>query len=227
MAGGKIKLSENSGGVDTVGFAAPENVTGDLIWTLPSADGDSGQVLSTNGSQVLGWQDPDSGPKGETGATGEAGSGWKVVTNPSNVPYPSVIGDLLQVACDGVQIPDSNWNPVDIPKGSIVKGINTVMGLMWDTVPQMNILGETGAQGETGAAGPSTHISTTSPTGWTPYTFPNASTASPGYIVGDCWFDSTGTWGQQGATGGGVLWICNRVAGMSYWAGVGFYGYSA
>ena len=54
MSGGKIKLAENSGGMDTVGFAAPETVTGDLIWTLPSVDGAAGQVLSTNGSQVLG-----------------------------------------------------------------------------------------------------------------------------------------------------------------------------
>ena len=40
-----------------MGFEAPESVTGDLIWKLPSAAGTSGQVLSTNGSKVLAWED--------------------------------------------------------------------------------------------------------------------------------------------------------------------------
>lgn len=38
-----------------VGFKAPATITTNRIWTLPSADGTSGQVLSTNGSGVLSW----------------------------------------------------------------------------------------------------------------------------------------------------------------------------
>jgi hypothetical protein len=38
-----------------VGFKAPATVSADKIWTLPSADGTSGQVLSTNGSGTLSW----------------------------------------------------------------------------------------------------------------------------------------------------------------------------
>jgi trimeric autotransporter adhesin len=38
-----------------VGFAAPATVGTNRIWTLPAADGTSGQVLSTNGSGTLSW----------------------------------------------------------------------------------------------------------------------------------------------------------------------------
>jgi hypothetical protein len=38
-----------------VGFKSPATVTTNRIWTLPSADGTSGQTLSTNGSGTLSW----------------------------------------------------------------------------------------------------------------------------------------------------------------------------
>ena len=38
-----------------VGFKAPGTVSTNRIWTLPSADGTSGQVLSTDGSGTLSW----------------------------------------------------------------------------------------------------------------------------------------------------------------------------
>ena len=38
-----------------VGFKAPATITSNRIWTLPAADGTTGQVLSTNGSGVLSW----------------------------------------------------------------------------------------------------------------------------------------------------------------------------
>lgn len=44
--------SDNS---NYVGFKAPATVAADKIWTLPSADGTNGQVLSTNGSGTLSW----------------------------------------------------------------------------------------------------------------------------------------------------------------------------
>jgi hypothetical protein len=42
-------------GTNYVGFRAPTSLSADNIWTLPSADGAAGQLLSTNGSDVLGW----------------------------------------------------------------------------------------------------------------------------------------------------------------------------
>jgi hypothetical protein len=40
---------------DFVGFVAPATTTSNVTYVLPSADGTSGQVLSTNGSGILSW----------------------------------------------------------------------------------------------------------------------------------------------------------------------------
>ncbi len=48
-----LELAAN--GVNFVGFKAPDALAADRIWTLPNADGASGDVLKTNGSGVLGW----------------------------------------------------------------------------------------------------------------------------------------------------------------------------
>jgi hypothetical protein len=42
-------------GTNYVGFKAPDNIASNVIWTLPSADGSAGQVLSTNASGTLSW----------------------------------------------------------------------------------------------------------------------------------------------------------------------------
>ncbi len=44
-----------------VGFKAPGVVAGDKIWTLPAADGASGQVLRTDGAGILSWITPGGG----------------------------------------------------------------------------------------------------------------------------------------------------------------------
>ena len=44
-----------------VGFKAPGTVTTNRIWTLPSADGTSGQVLSTDGSGTFSFSTPAAG----------------------------------------------------------------------------------------------------------------------------------------------------------------------
>jgi hypothetical protein len=46
-----LELAAN--GTNYVGFKAPDSIASNRIWTLPSADGTSGQVLQTNGSGVL------------------------------------------------------------------------------------------------------------------------------------------------------------------------------
>lgn len=47
-----------AGGSNYVGFKAADALAGNVIWTLPNADGSSGQVLKTNGSGVLSWLTP-------------------------------------------------------------------------------------------------------------------------------------------------------------------------
>ena len=49
-----------------VGFKSPATVTANRIWTLPAADGTTGQVLSTNGSGVLSWATSGGGGGGSS-----------------------------------------------------------------------------------------------------------------------------------------------------------------
>ena len=49
-----------------VGFKAPSTITTNRIWTLPSADGTTGQVLSTDGSGVLSWATAGGGGGGSS-----------------------------------------------------------------------------------------------------------------------------------------------------------------
>ena len=44
-----------------VAFQAPATVTSNVTWTLPSADGTNGQVLSTNGTGTLAWASASGG----------------------------------------------------------------------------------------------------------------------------------------------------------------------
>lgn len=62
-----------------VGFKAPGTVGANKIWTLPSADGTNGQVLSTNGSAVLSW------------ATASGGSSYTITAKTSD--YSVLTGD--------------------------------------------------------------------------------------------------------------------------------------
>jgi hypothetical protein len=42
-------------GTNYVAFQAPASITADVTWTLPAADGSSGQVLGTDGAGTLDW----------------------------------------------------------------------------------------------------------------------------------------------------------------------------
>ena len=53
-----------------VGFQSPGTVSANVLWTLPGADGTSGQILSTNGSGTLSWvTDQDTTYSAGTGIT--------------------------------------------------------------------------------------------------------------------------------------------------------------
>jgi len=55
-AGSNLKLYEDTdNGTNYVSFKAPDTIAANVTWTLPSADGTSAQVLSTNGSGTLSW----------------------------------------------------------------------------------------------------------------------------------------------------------------------------
>ena len=62
---GELRLHEAA---NFVGFKAP-SLSGDQIWTLPAADGSSGQQLTTNGSGVLSWAAAGAGGSGDGSMT--------------------------------------------------------------------------------------------------------------------------------------------------------------
>jgi hypothetical protein len=73
-ADGDVRMGDSDGS-HYVGFEAPATVTTSLVWTLPAADGTSGQVLSTDGSGVLSWSSASGGVTSVTGTSPIASSG--------------------------------------------------------------------------------------------------------------------------------------------------------
>lgn len=82
---GKITLQETDAhGTSTTGFIAPTSLAATVLYTLPSADGSSGQVLSTNGSGTLSWATGGGGITiGTTAITG--GTSGRLLTSGSTV----------------------------------------------------------------------------------------------------------------------------------------------
>lgn len=78
----RFKDSDNT---NYVGFKAPSVVSADKIWTLPAADGTSGQVLSTNGSGTLSWVTAGGGGGSGTVTSitpaADSGSGTAITTS--------------------------------------------------------------------------------------------------------------------------------------------------
>ena len=76
-----------------VGFQAPGTVSSNVLWTLPGADGSSGQQLSTDGSGTLSWSD----------ATNVAAASLTGTTMAANVVASSLtsVGTLSSLTIDG------------------------------------------------------------------------------------------------------------------------------
>lgn len=64
----QVELVVNSLSINNITIQAPQNVT--YTWTLPTALGTNGQVLSTNGNGVLTWSDVNNIPGGSYTGTG-------------------------------------------------------------------------------------------------------------------------------------------------------------
>lgn len=89
-AAGELRFQDTSGG-QYMGFKAPSTVTSSETFTLPDGDGTNGQVLKTNGSGVLSWQDDGGGSsilivQAKTADfTAEGGSSYIVDTSSGDV----------------------------------------------------------------------------------------------------------------------------------------------
>lgn len=87
-ATGEIRLAEDTdNGTNYVGLKAPAAITSNLSWTLPAADGLSGQFLSTDGSGALSWQTP--------GGAGDV-VGPSSATDNAAVRFDTTTGKLVQ-----------------------------------------------------------------------------------------------------------------------------------
>jgi len=80
-----------------VAFQAPATVSANVIWTLPAADGTSGQVLSTDGAGVLSWVTGGGGggiTDGDKGDITVSGSGATWTIDAEVVDTSNLGGDI-------------------------------------------------------------------------------------------------------------------------------------
>jgi len=94
-----------------VAFQAPASVLTNVTWTLPSADGTSGQLLQTNGSGTLSWVSGGGG-----GGSGDVTlTGTQTLTN-KTLTDPAIIGTILE---DVYTITDGVAFEIDPGNGSV------------------------------------------------------------------------------------------------------------
>ncbi|MFA5148878.1 MAG: hypothetical protein WC491_07125, partial [Candidatus Omnitrophota bacterium] len=87
-AGNTLELRFNelaAGGVNYVGFKAPDAIGSDLIWTLPAVDGSPGNVLKTDGSGTLSF----GAVGGSTAITGTTNDTFEVNSDGNSVTISS------------------------------------------------------------------------------------------------------------------------------------------
>ncbi|MFM2305948.1 MAG: hypothetical protein RLZZ367_617 [Bacteroidota bacterium] len=75
---GQLRLQEPAGsGSNYTGFKAQAQ-SANIVYTLPAADGSSGQVLSTNGSGTLSWSSVASGSYINNGTSAQSGANFNI-----------------------------------------------------------------------------------------------------------------------------------------------------
>jgi hypothetical protein len=98
--GGTILLGgpEGTNGVKYMGFRAP-TVPTDIIWTLPAADGSSGQFLKTDGNAALSWGTGGGGGGGMTDwvLAGDSGP-TQTITDGNTLSVLGTAGQIATVA---------------------------------------------------------------------------------------------------------------------------------
>lgn len=104
--GAVLRLGEaTANGTNYVAVQAPASLAANTTYTLPSADGTSGQLLSTNGSGVLSWATDASG-----------GASYSAVRTQSGTSYTLVLGD----AGDYIQTTSTTAVTITVPPQSSV-----------------------------------------------------------------------------------------------------------
>ena len=121
-----------------VALQAPATVASNVTWTLPAADGTSGQVLSTSGAGVLSWATSSGGSASlsltlnqQTGTTYTlAASDLNKLVEVSNTGAITVTvpANILAVG-DQIHIMQTNTGQITVAAGANVAAVNSALGL--------------------------------------------------------------------------------------------------
>ena len=117
-AAADLKLYEDTdNGTNYVGFIAPASIASNVQWTLPSADGSSGQALQTNGSGTLSFA---------TLGISAGGTGQTTANAAFNALAPSQTSNAGRyLKTDGT---NTSWDLLDISTADITGTLATTNG---------------------------------------------------------------------------------------------------
>jgi len=196
---GAIRLRGSTSGY--VGLQ-PAAAAGSTTYTLPSADGSSGFVLSTNASGVLSWASPGAGATGPTGATGAQGvqgasgaTGTQGTTG--NTGATGAQGTTGNTGATGSTGPQGSQGVQGASGATGSQGTTGNTGATGSTGPQ----GTTGNTGATGAQGTQGIQGASGSTGLTGATGSQGTTGNTGATGAQGTTGNTGATGAQGTTG--------------------------
>ena len=129
--GAVLRLGEaTANGTNYVAVQAPASLAANTTYTLPSADGTSGQLLSTNGSSTLSWATASGG-----------GASYSAVRTQSGTTYTLVLGD----AGDYIQTTSTTAVTITVPLQSSVAWVaDTEIYFEQNNTGQITIAGASG-----------------------------------------------------------------------------------
>ena len=109
-AGNEFRLADTDSS-NYVGFKSPGTVSANKVWTLPSTDGTSGQVLSTDGAATLSW------------ATAGGGSNTVILYMGSQLGFPTGTDVITNsswtlLSTGGISGVSATSNTVTLPAGT-------------------------------------------------------------------------------------------------------------
>jgi len=130
--GAILELREGTNnGTNYVRIQAPASLAANVTYTLPTADGTSGQVLSTNGSGTLSWATDASG----------GGASYSAVRTQSGTTYTLVLGD----AGDYIQTTSTTAVTITVPtQASVTWAADTEIYFEQNNTGQITLVGASG-----------------------------------------------------------------------------------